>query len=245
MIEPEHRPAYYSARKPGGLRDWWTILHPPYTAWHLSYVVIGACLAPHVDGGRLVATLVAFFAAVGVAAHALDELHGRPLRTEISSRALVVAAALGLAVAVAIGVVGVVRVGWVLLPFVIVGPVLALAYNLEWFGGFVHTDLGFALSWGAFPVVTAYVAQTDTVRPAAILAAAAATGLSLAQRALSTPARMLRRRVASVDGTMVHTDGSTTPITHASLLAPLELTLRALSWSVVGLAAAMAVARLA
>jgi hypothetical protein len=243
VIEPEHRPAYYSAAEPGGLRDWWTILHPPYTAWHLGYVVIGACLAPHVDGGRLIATLVAFFAAVGVAAHALDELHGRPLRTEISSRSLVIAAALGLAVAVAVGVVGVVRVGWVLLPFVIVGPVLALAYNLEWFGGFVHTDLGFALSWGAFPVLTAYVAQTDTIRAAAIFAAAAATGLSLAQRALSTPARTLRRRVTSVDGAMVHADGTVTPVTQASLLAPLELALRALSWSVVALAVALAIAR--
>jgi hypothetical protein len=243
MIEPEHRPAYYSAAKPGGLRDWWTILHPPYTAWHLSYVVIGACLAPHVDGGRLVATLVAFFAAVGVAAHALDELHGRPLRTEISSRTLVIAAALGLAIAVGIGVVGVVRVGWVLLPFVVVGPVLALAYNLEWFGGFAHTDLGFALSWGAFPVITAYVAQTDSIHVAVIVAAAAATGLSLAQRALSTPARMLRRRVESVDGAMVQADGTVTPITRATLLAPLEVTLRALSWSVIALAVALAVAR--
>ena len=59
------------------------LLHPPYTLWHLSYVAIGATLAPRFDGGRLVATLLAFFLAVGVCAHALDELHGRPLRTTI------------------------------------------------------------------------------------------------------------------------------------------------------------------
>jgi hypothetical protein len=41
----------------------------------------------------------------------------------------------------------------------------------------------------------------------------------------------------------VQTDGTVTPITRATLLAPLELTLRALSWSVVALAVAMAVAR--
>ena len=58
---------------------------PPYTAWHLSYVVIGASLAPHVYPTRLWATLAAFFLAVGVAAHALDELHGRPLGTAIPS----------------------------------------------------------------------------------------------------------------------------------------------------------------
>src|SRR5580658_4580118 len=88
--EPEgHRAAFYAASSPGGWRDWWTLLHPPYTAWHLAYVVIGASLVTHPNVTRLVATVLAFFAAVGVAAHALDELHGHPLRTRISNRALV------------------------------------------------------------------------------------------------------------------------------------------------------------
>src|ERR1700676_5174162 len=96
------RPAFYAARA-GGWRDWWTLLHPPYTAWHLSYVVIGACLAPVVHVDRLVATVLAFLLAVGVAAHALDELNGRPLNTKISSRWLVAVAVLGNGGAVAIG----------------------------------------------------------------------------------------------------------------------------------------------
>ncbi|MBV8302654.1 MAG: hypothetical protein JOZ04_00485, partial [Acidimicrobiia bacterium] len=100
-----HRPAFYAAAR-GGWRDWWTILHPPYTAWHLSYVALGAALAPHLDGIRLLATLLAFFFAVGVSAHALDELSGRPLQTRISDRALKVAAALGLAAAVGLGIAG-------------------------------------------------------------------------------------------------------------------------------------------
>ena len=62
------RPAFYAAG-PGPWRDWWTLLHPPYTAWHLSYVVIGACLAPRVDVGLLLLTLAAFFLAVGISAH--------------------------------------------------------------------------------------------------------------------------------------------------------------------------------
>ena len=81
----ENRPAFYAARA-GGWRDWWTLLHPPYTAWHLAYVVIGACLAPTVNLTRLIATLLAFFCAVGLAAHSLDELHGRPLGTHIPPR---------------------------------------------------------------------------------------------------------------------------------------------------------------
>src|SRR5215471_8196694 len=111
MTEPR-RPAFYAARA-GGWRDWWTILHPPYTAWHLSYVAIGAALAPHLDATRLAATLLAFFFAVGVSAHALDELSGRPLRTNISDRALKTAIVLGLAAAVALGIAGISRVGLV------------------------------------------------------------------------------------------------------------------------------------
>jgi hypothetical protein len=237
------RPAYYAAR-PGGWRDWWTLLHPPYTAWHLAYVVIGASLAPHVRLTPLIAALIAFFLAVGVAAHALDELHGRPLRTQIPAAALVGAAAVGLAGALALGVVGISRAGWGLLPFLVAGPLLVIAYNAELFGGIVHTDLGFAAAWGAFPVLTAYVAQTGRLAVAPVLAAAAALAFSAAQRHLSTPARTLRRRAVDVTGSVTLAGGEVTELDLQRLLAPLEQALRAMSWGIVLLAAALAVARL-
>src|SRR5437899_2392004 len=53
-------PAYYATRARGWRRDVWAVLHPPYTAWHLSYVVIGAGLAPSLDVTRLAATVRAF-----------------------------------------------------------------------------------------------------------------------------------------------------------------------------------------
>jgi hypothetical protein len=239
----ETRPAYYAARA-GGWQDWWTLLHPPYTAWHLAYVVIGACLAPVVNTTRLIATLLAFFCAVGLAAHALDELHGRPLRTRIPGAALVTVAVAGLAGAVALGIAGVAQVGWALVPFLVVGPLLVVGYNFEVFGGVVHNDVGFAASWGAFPVLTAYVAQTGTMALAPVIAAVGALTLSLAQRALSTPARMLRRRTTEAAGAIVLTDGTRLPVDRATLLAPLERALRALSWAVVLVAASLAVARL-
>ena len=243
--EDEHagRPAYYAAR-PGGWRDWWTLLHPPYTAWHLSYSVIGAALAPRVQTSRLIATVLAFFLAVGLAAHALDELRGRPLRTRIPSAALVAVVIAGLAGALALGVAGVARVGWPLIPFMVAGPVLVIAYNAELFGGVMHTDFGFAAGWGAFPVLTAYVAQTGTLAVAPVLAALGAFALSAAQRRLSTPARNIRRRAVRVDGSITFADGRTVPITADGLLRPLELALRAASWAIVLLAAALAVARL-
>ena len=242
MAEPR-RPAFYAAAV-GGWRDWWTLLHPPYTAWHLSYVALGAALAPHLDATRLVATLLAFFFAVGVSAHALDELAGRPLRTRLSDGALKVATGFGLAVAVALGIAGISRVGVVLIPFLVLGPLLVVAYNAELFGGFIHTDAGFAASWGAFPLVTAYVAQAGRLGVPAVIGAAAAFGLSYAQRSLSTPTRTLRRRVTCVEGSMVMADGTVEPLDVDNLLAPLEKALRALSWSMVALAAAFVVARL-
>jgi hypothetical protein len=238
------RPAFYAAR-PGRWRDWWTLLHPPYTAWHLSYVVIGATLAPRVKLEPLLATLIAFFLAVGVAAHALDEYHGRPLRTQIPGKVLIAAAALGLAGALALGVAGTVRVGWVLIPFMLLGPLLVVAYNAELFGGIVHTDAGFAAAWGAFPLLTSYVAQTGTLSAGSVLAGAAAFGLSAAQRSLSTPARLIRRRATSVTGSITLASGDALTIDADRILGPLEGALRAMSWSVVLLAAALAVARLA
>jgi hypothetical protein len=237
------RPAFYAARS-GGWRDWWTLLHPPYTAWHLAYVVIGASLAPRVELSRLVATLLAFFFAVGLAAHALDELHGRPLGTRIPTPVLIAVTVAGLVGAVVLGVLGLSRVGWPLIPFMVLGPVLVVAYNWELFGGLFHSDFGFALAWGAFPVLVAYVAQTGRLALGPILAAAAAFALSTAQRRLSTPARMIRRRTDHVEGQITLSNGDMLPLDARSLLAPLETALHALSWGIVLLAAALAIARL-
>jgi hypothetical protein len=236
------RPAFY-AMAPGGWRDWWTLVHPPYTLWHLSYVVIGASLAPDVQMRWLGETLLAFFLAMGLAAHALDELHGRPLGTRIPSPVLVAVAVAGLAGAVALGIDGMAEVSPWLGAFIVTGAFLVVAYNLELFGGAFHSDLWFALAWGAFPVLTAAFAQTADVTPAAVIAAAACALLSAAQRALSTPVRDLRRRAADVRGSIVDRDGATRPIDAATLRDAPERALRMLSAAVPLLALAMLAAK--
>lgn len=248
MTDPAERlpPAFYAA--PGTTRrravaDWWVVLHPPYTLWHLSYVAIGGSVAPRFDGGRLAATLLAFLFAVGIGAHALDELHGRPLRTSIPGWVLTAAAGASLSIAVVIGIIGMARVGPWLAVFIVAGVVLDLSYNLELFRGRLHNDFTFSAAWGAFPVLTAYYAQAETVRPVALLAAAAAYFLSAAQRSLSTPARNLRRRVDSVEGTITHADGRTSSLTKRVLLAPIENALKAMTWGIVALATALVVLR--
>jgi len=240
----EARPAFY-ALAPGGWRDYVTLLHPPYTAWHLSYVVIGACLAPHVYEGRLTAALVAFFLAMGISAHALDELNGRPLQTKIPEGVLVALTVVPLAIAVGIGIAGALAFNGWLLVFVAIGLVLVPVYNLELFGGAIHNNVGFALAWGAFPLLTGYFACAGTITWTALLAAAYATLTSYVQRVLSTPVRHLRRRVTAVSGTIELRDGGREPVTRESLAAAPERALQALAAANVALAAALLVLRLA
>jgi hypothetical protein len=243
MAAPADRSAFYALR-PGGWRDVVTLLHPPYTAWHLSYVALGAAAATTVHGGRLVATLGAFFLAVGISAHALDELNGRPLRTGLRRGTLIALAVLGLVGAVGIGVAGVIIVSPLLAPLVVLGALLVVAYNLELVGGRFHTDAWFAIAWGGFPAFTGYFAQTLTVRPAGVLVAAGCCLLSAAQRRLSTPVRELRRRTEAISGEQQLSDGTAKPLTKASLAEPLERALSALSFAVVLLAAGLVAVKL-
>jgi hypothetical protein len=239
----EARPAFY-ALAPGGWRDYVTLLHPPYTAWHLSYVVIGACLAPHVYGGRLAAALAAFLLGMGVSAHALDELNGRPLATRIPDGVLAGLTVVSLTGAVAIGIAGALSFDAWLLAFVVIGVLLVPVYTLELFGGAIHNGAGFALAWGAFPLLTGYFACAGTITWAALLAAAYAALMSYAQRVLSTPVRHLRRRVAAVEGTIELRAGGVEPLTRESLTATPELALKLLAAANVALAAGLAVLRL-
>jgi hypothetical protein len=238
------RPAFY-ALAPGGWRDYWTLLHPPYTAWHLSHVAIGAATAPAFDGGKLGASVLAFFLGVGLCAHALDELRGRPLGTRIGDGVLWTIAAVGLLGAVGLGILGAVKVSWWLLAFVAFGSFIVVAYNLELFRGAFHGDTWFALAWGAFPALTGFFAQAGTVRIEAVLVAGACFALSAAQRTLSTPVRALRRRSARVSGRIVYRDGSEDALDEASLRAVPEAALRAISLAVSLLAAGLVTVRLA
>jgi hypothetical protein len=219
----EVRPAFY-ALGGGRWRDYVTLLHPPYTLWHLSYVAVGAGLAPHFHLDRMLWALLSFFLAMGIAAHALDELKGRPLRTRIPSSILVSVAALSLLGACAIGIGAARAWGWWLLVFVMVGAAAVPLYNLELA---LHNDWGFALTWGAFPALTGYFVEAQTLRVEAVAAAGYAFALSLAQRTLSTPVRQARRERGTTAG-----------------VEPLERTLRLLTWASVVLAVALVAARL-
>jgi hypothetical protein len=236
-----NKTAFYDlGRGTGGLRDWLTLLHPPYTLWHLSYVAIGAALVPHPVLWRLGGTLLAFFLAVGIGAHAFDELNGRPLGTGINGKLLAGVAVVSVVAAMAMGLV---YGGWRMVPFVIVGAILVIGYNLELLGGLMHSDVWFGLAWGSFPLIVGAYAQHWTVPPAALIGAAFAFFQSMGQRALSTPARALRRRISAVTVQVTWRDGREQELGRVDLLAPLERALRYFTWATGTLAVAVVAAR--
>jgi hypothetical protein len=241
--QPVSRPAWYALER-GGWRDYVTLLHPPYTAWHLSYVVIGGCLAPVVAWQRLGAAVAAFALAVGVGAHALDELNGRPLRTKIPDRVLVALAGVSLVGACTIGLVGALTFRAWLALLIPLGLFLVLAYNLELAGGCFHSDLWFGLAWGGFPVLNGYAAVTGDVGGVTVLAAVFAVLLSLAQRVLSNHVRYVRRRVIAVRGELELADASSEPLNAERLTTPAETGLRLLSLATVVLAATLVAFRI-
>jgi len=260
-MSPPARPAWYALER-GGWRDYVTLLHPPYTAWHLSYVVIGGCLAPVGAWGRLTpvgawgrltpvgawgrlgAAVAAFALAVGVGAHALDELNGRPLRTKIPDRVLVALAGGSILGACAIGVVGAVTFQAWLALLIPIGIFLVLAYNLELAGGRFHSDVWFGLAWGGFPVLCGYAAVAGDIGGVTVLAVVFAVLLSLAQRVLSNHVRYMRRRVVAVRGELQLADASREPLDARRITAAAETGLRLLSLATVVLAVTLVAFRI-
>ena len=251
-MSPPARPAWYALER-GGWRDYVTLLHPPYTAWHLSYVVIGGCLAPvgawerltPVGAwGRLGAAVAAFALAVGVGAHALDELNGRPLGTRIPDRVLVALAGVSILGACMIGVVGAVTFQAWLALLIPIGIFLVLAYNLELAGGRFHSDVWFGLAWGGFPVLCGYAAVAGDIGGVTVLAVVFAVLLSLAQRVLSNHVRYMRRRVTAVRGELQLADASREPLDARRLTAAAETGLRLLSLATVVLAVTLVAFRI-
>jgi len=236
------RPAFYALAR-GGWRDYVTLLHAPYTLWHLSYVVLGAALSPTLHYDRLAATLLAFFLAVGVSAHALDEMNGRPLRTGIPRRLLEALGVGGLVTAVAIGLAGAALASPWLLAFVAFGAFILPTYNLELFRGRFHSDFWFALAWGSFPFVTAYYASGERFEAPALFGGAAVFALSLAQRTLSRRVRTVRRSVRSIEGRILYADGRIEDIDRPWALAADEPALMLLAAAVSAIALAALLAR--
>ncbi|PKB63761.1 MAG: hypothetical protein BZY80_05815 [SAR202 cluster bacterium Io17-Chloro-G2] len=237
-------PAFYALPGAKGWQDYVNLLHMPYTLWHLSYVVLGAAISPTVHLDRLLGTLLAFFLAVGIASHALDELNDRPLGTKIPPVVLVSLAVVSLAGALALGVVaGILETPWIF-AFVAFGGFIVVFYNLGLWHNRFHTDLWFAFSWGAFPVLTSYWVNASRLDVAALLLAAGCFFLTLVQRTLSTPVRTIRRKALNVEGYIELADGERLNLDSDRMIAVPERALVLLGAAIVVLAAGVLTFRL-
>ena len=180
----------------------------------------------HLD--RMLWTLAAFALAMGVAAHALDELNGRPLahrdpdrgRSSRSPSSRSPARSRSASTARSSGAGACSRSS----------PSARSSCRRTTsssFGGRFHTDWWFAIAWGGFAALTGFFVEAQSIRLEGLLAAAYATALSLAQRRLSTPVRHARRTLGDTAGT-----------------EPLEHALHALTWASLLVACALVAARL-
>ena len=232
-MKAEKTPAFYALAAGSGWKDYVNLLHLPYTLWHLAYVVLAAAIAPTIHVDRLLITLLAFFLAVGIASHALDEFNGRPLGTRIPRGVLLALGLIPLAGAVALGAVaGVVSTVWIL-PFVAFGGFIAMAYNLGIWNDRFHSDFWFAFAWGAFPALTSYWVQASELTASAVLLALGCFTLSMVQRILSTPVRAIRRKTLTVEGSMRMDDGSSVSLDGPKMISAPEKALSLLSLTIV------------
>jgi hypothetical protein len=237
------KPSWYSSKNAGAVSDFINLLHPPYTLWHLSYVLIGIAMSPVIFLGRSVAVLVAFFLGLGLGAHALDETMGNPLRTRISKRRLYFVGFVSLSVAILIGIYYVVELSILILPFVAIESFFAVAYNLEVFEKRFHTDIVFALSWGSIPFLTGYFVNSLSFSIASLVMAVGIGLLTYVQRTLSTQARLFRRKIETVQSINL-ASGESIPMSSQELISPAEKSLKALTIMIFALSVALILTRL-
>ena len=243
-MKVEKTPAFYAMGADRGWKDYFNLLHLPYTLWHLSYVVLGAAIAPEIHLDRLLVTLLAFFLAVGIGAHALDELNGRPLGTRIPKPVLIGLGIVPLCGAVALGgTAAVAGTAWIL-PFVAFGGFIVIAYNLGLWNDRFHSDFWFAFAWGAFPALTSYWINSPSITASAVLLALGCFLLGLAQRTLSTQVRTVRRKTLSIEGSMQMTDGSSVSLDSSRIISAPEKALFLLSLTMVAFSGSMVAFRL-
>ncbi len=225
------RPAWYSVNGDGFLSDIINLIHPPYTLWHLSYVLMGIALAPKIFPDRSIAALLAFFLGLGIGAHALDETMGNPLKTRLSKSQLYVIGLCALSSAILIGVYYALTVSSVLLVFVGLESFFAIAYNLEMFERRFHNALVFALSWGVIPFLAGYYVNALNLSLPILVLAAPVGLLTVVQKTLSTEARKIRRKMKPIDGLKL-AGGEVIPASSKELVRPIEISLQVLTLTV-------------
>jgi hypothetical protein len=173
------------------------LLFLPYTGMVLSFSVIGSLLSERIYYERVAAIVIIYFFGLGIAAHALDALGSKgtkPWGTVFTKAQLWVLAIISLSVAYGIAIYYMILYVSLLWVIALLEGFFVFAYNLEWFAGRFHTDLWFAFSWGALPVLAGYIMQTNGVSLPSLILALSAALFSTVEIKVSRPYKELKRR---------------------------------------------------
>jgi hypothetical protein len=191
------RQAWYFVESQSKLGDLYNILHLPYTAMLLAFVVIGAAVSPGFHLDRLAATIAAYFLGLGIGAHAIDQLEpgGSHYVKKMGSKELVGLAAIGLVGGTAIGFYYALSLTLWLVPFILVNLFFAIAYPLpsRVAGGLFHNNLNFAFAWGFLPFITSYFVNSLALTFTGLILGLPAAAVAWSEIHLSRRSRLARK----------------------------------------------------
>lgn len=164
------------------------MLFLPYTGMCISFSIVGSLLSPTtIMWDRIVAIVIIYFAALGISAHAADNMGSKkkPWGDLFSNLELLIMLVCGLVVAYAIGAYYIIFYVPLLLPIAILEGFFLFAYNYEIWNGFFHNNIWFAISWGSLPLLAGYVMQTNSISYVPLLISTAAFLISYIEIKLS------------------------------------------------------------
>jgi|ERR1044071_2619317 hypothetical protein len=143
------------------------MLFLPYTGMCISFSIIGSLLSPGtIFWDRIVAIILIYFTALGISAHAADSIgskKNKPWGNYFSNRELLILLIIGLVIAYGIGIYYIIFFVPLLLPIAILEGFFLFAYNYEFWNGFFHNNLWFAISWGSLAFLAGYIMQTNSL----------------------------------------------------------------------------------
>lgn len=154
----------------------------------ISFSIVGSLLSPTtIMWDRIVAIVIIYFAALGISAHAADNMGSKkkPWGDLFSNLELLIMLVCGLVVAYAIGAYYIIFYVPLLLPIAILEGFFLFAYNYEIWNGSFHNNIWFAISWGSLPLLAGYVMQTNSISYVPLLISTAAFLISYIEIKLS------------------------------------------------------------
>src|ERR671910_1044091 len=173
------------------------MLFLPYTGMCVSFTIIGSMLSESIQWDRVLSIFVIYFLALGVSAHAADNLGSKKIKpwgsffTAFELKLMVIG---GLFVSYVLGIYYIITFVPLLLIIAIIEGFFLFAYNFELFNGFFHNNFWFAISWGSLPLLAGFVIQTNSISILSLIASIIAFLVAYVEIRISRKYKELKRK---------------------------------------------------